>query len=87
MNEQPRKWHVERTVSVGHIITTLSVAATVIIGWKDIDKRVAIVEWSSAQQKEIDARQDAANQLAFEGLRSDLRDINQKLDRIIERGK
>lgn len=87
MDSNKRAWHLERTVSLGHIITTLTVAVTAVAGWKDMDKRVALIELATVQQRETDRQQDTHSKEALDALRSDLRDISIKLDRLIERTK
>lgn len=87
MTEERRRFHFDKTVSIGHIITTISVLVAVITGWKDMDKRVSLVELAVSQQKITDQQQDSRAKEYFDNIRSDVRDINSKLDRLIERTK
>lgn len=77
-NDKPRGWHLERSVSLGHIITTLTIAIAA-FGWANqLDKRVSentlTIAHVAKGQGEIKTQ-----------IREDLSTINQKLDRIVER--
>lgn len=79
-----REWHLDKTVSVGHLISTLVIGISVFSWAIALDKRV---EQNSIQIQLIKEQQhlEAARVKALRTeLRSDLRDINHKLDRIIE---
>lgn len=79
-----REWHLDKTVSVGHLISTLVIGISVFSWAIALDKRV---EQNSIQiqlvkeQQRLEATRVEALRIE---LRGDLRDINQKLDRIIE---
>lgn len=49
-------WHLEKTVSVGHIITTLTVAGSVLIWALHMDTRVSLLELSRDVGQANDAR-------------------------------
>ena len=53
----------------------------------DIKKDVEILKASMVQQRERDDRQDKASIDAASLIRSDLRELGQKMDRLIERNK
>lgn len=48
------QWHLEKTVSIGHIITTLTVACSVIVWAMKMDSRIAVLE--NEQQHERSTR-------------------------------
>ncbi|MDX1538839.1 hypothetical protein [Arsukibacterium sp.] len=79
-----RSWHLDKTISVGHLVSTLIIAVSV-FGWAvTLDKRVeqnalAIIHLKEQQH----AEQKRVEQLRSE-IKQDLRDINHKLDRLIE---
>lgn len=81
---QRKEWHLDKTVSVGHLISTLVIGISVFSWALTLDKRVeqnsTQIQLLKEQQRIEAARVDA---LRIE-IRSDLRDINHKLDRIIE---
>lgn len=78
-DQEKRPWHLDRTVSLSHIITTVSAIGAALIFASKLDTRVSLLEQSSAQQQ----REVSDFKLA---VRQDLRDISTKLDRLIERG-
>jgi hypothetical protein len=50
------KWHLRKEVSVGQIVAILSVAASMLMGWAALDKRVTVLEAESVHFKEANAR-------------------------------
>lgn len=84
-NTDPTKsWHVERRINLGDIITTLTIAASVLLYVGNLDKRVTVVEATVSSQKEVDSRQDAqAKQDKADTLRV-LERLDSKIDRLIE---
>ena len=80
-----REWHLDKTVSIGHIISTLIVAISVFSWALAIDKRVEqndqSIKFLAENQKRVESRVDSIRQ----EIRQDLQAINSKLDRLIER--
>lgn len=84
-------WHLDKRLSVGHIITTLAVAGTAFWWLADIDKRVDL---NSAAIRAIDNRQISAEirqaqattelkeeiRAGFDALRQDLRAMTSRID-------
>lgn len=79
--EQRKKWRLERSINVGHILTTLALAGAVFGYAVKMDQRLTVLETQVTQQRDIDSKQDRY----VSDVRQDLKDINQKLDRLIER--
>lgn len=79
-----RSWHLDKTISVGHLVSTVVIAVSVFSWAMTLDKRVEQNALAIIHLKE----QQATEQKRIEQLRSeikqDLRDINHKLDRLIE---
>ncbi len=79
-----RSWHLDKTISVGHLVSTVVIAVSVFSWAMTLDKRVEQNSLAIIHLKE----QQAAEAKRIEQLRSeikqDLRDINSKLDRLIE---
>lgn len=86
MPHQRRHWHLDKSVSVGHLITTLSLAAAVFMWAMKMETRISLLEQTSVRQLEVDKQQDRNLETQASGTRDDLRLINAKLDRIIESG-
>ena len=74
-NESNKNWHFKKEVQLGHLITTFTIAISAVIYINKIEERVSIVETQIVSQKE--------NNILF---RAQLEKINDKLDRLIERG-
>ncbi len=68
-------WHLKKEIQLGHLITTVTVAISAIVYVSKIEQRVAVVESQVNYQKETSIV-----------LRTQLDRINDKLDRLIERG-
>ncbi len=54
--DEKRGWHLEKTVSIGHIITTLTVACSVVIWAMSMDTRVTVLEKEVTHAQAADAR-------------------------------
>lgn len=70
------KWHMKKEIQLGHLITTVTVAISCVVYINKIEQRVAVMEAQMISQRESAIL-----------LRSQLDKINDKLDRLIERGK
>lgn len=77
-------WHIKREIQIGHLITTMSVAFSVIWYAGKLEQRIALVEQSVVAQRERDAAQDSAALQAYQQTRAQLDRIDAKLDRLIE---
>lgn len=53
-----RHWHLEKSISVGHIITTIAIAGSVLTWAMRMDSRVSVIEtqlhYSAEQQQRIE---------------------------------
>lgn len=80
-----REWHLDKTVSIGHIISTLVIALSLFSWALTIDKRVEqnaqSIEFLAQNHKRLENHVDSTRN----EIRQDLRAINAKLDRLIER--
>lgn len=72
-------WHIDKRVNVGHLITTLMLAASVFAWGSAIDRRVAIVEASVVQNEKDNARQDVALKESATLIRDDLRMLKEEI--------
>lgn len=91
-DDASRPWHLDRRLNVGHLLTTLSLAAAIFAWGSAMDRRLAVIEEKARAQAERDSAQDAALASAlvllrteFGDLRAEVRQTNQKIDRFIER--
>lgn len=82
--KRPGKWHLKKEIQLGHIITTITVAAAVAVYVAKIEQRLAVVESHLTAQRERDDRQDTRSQETTGLLRAQLDRMDSKLDRLIE---
>lgn len=82
-------WHLKKEIQLGHLITTLTVAASVVLYVGKIDSRVQMLETQSVALKQAqydrDERQDKATAEMISLMRSQLERMEVKLDRLVER--
>ena len=79
-----RSWHLDKTISVGHLVSTLVIAISVFSWAATLDKRVEQNSIAIVHLKEQQANEQKRLQELRQEIKQDLRDINQKLDRLIE---
>lgn len=77
-------WHIKREIQIGHLVTTLAVAFSVIWYAGKLEQRVALVEQTIVAQHERDIAQDSAAATAYQQTQKQLERIDAKLDRLIE---
>lgn len=83
-------WHLKREIQLSHILSTLAIAVSAAAYIVKMDQRLAVIESNMAEavkyQTQRDAQQDDAARQADNLIREQLRSIDAKLDRLIERG-
>lgn len=84
---QSRGWHIEKGISISHIVTLLVFCGGALAIVNAFDKRVTILEIRSEQQGATDRRQDDQLTAFALAVRNDIHDLSIKLDRLIERGQ
>lgn len=92
MTDDERHWHLDKRLNLGHLLTTVSLAAAIMWWGAAMDRRVAVLEAARDVQTLNDGRQDADLHRALAAmkeesrlLREEIRDTGRKLDRLIER--
>lgn len=76
-------WHLEKTVSISHIISTVLVIISVLTFAFKMDTRVTILEKQIEYQKKIDDTQDTDRIRIATETSMQLRIINDKLDDLL----
>ena len=78
-------WHVDKTVSIGHMVSTVVVLITGVMYIDSIDTKVEKqgVKIEAIQQQVHQQRSDTKDMLLH--IRDDMKRINNKLDRLIEK--
>ena len=82
--ENGNEWHLDRRVSVGHLVTTFTVLVAMVLWGARLETRIVLIEQAAARQARIDARQDAETQRTREEIREELKSLNGKIDRYFE---
>lgn len=79
-----REWHLDKTISVGHLISTITIAVSVFAWAMALEKRVE----QHATQIEVLKESHALNRSRIDGMRGELKQdylrIEDKLDRLLE---
>ncbi|WP_434359893.1 hypothetical protein NF212_06460 [Parasalinivibrio latis] len=81
------QWHIDKTISVGHLISTVIIAISVFSWASAVDRRVEQNAQAIAFVREQIKQERVRTDNALGDLKTNLRDINNKLDRLIEQRK
>lgn len=90
------RWHIGKTINAATIVTVVFAAATVVGMWYRQEGRIEKLETQQneinarivrilEQQERYDSRQDNEIRAFRTEMRTDVRDIQLKLDRLLER--
>ncbi|WP_245921263.1 hypothetical protein [Bowmanella denitrificans] len=83
--QERRGWHLDKTISVGHLLSTVIIAIPVFTWVATVDKRIEQNALAiSYLVKEVNETKQRSEALRIE-LKGDLAVISGKLDRLIER--
>lgn len=93
-HQPPREWHLEKGVSLSHLISTVGIFLMLIGGWVSMSERLAVLESQQAtfntrivevmgDQRRTDVRQDAEMLEIKRLTREDLKILNAKLDQLV----
>lgn len=82
-----RGWHLDKTIGVTHLITTLTIATGVLAWANTIDKRVSLIEAELQHQRQTDERQDSVLKESLAAIRDTLREMKETMTRIDERSR
>jgi hypothetical protein len=69
-----RRWHLDRRVSIGHLLTTTAVAVSVVLWLADVEKRVSLNVQALALADRRIERIEARHSVALVELKSEIRD-------------
>jgi cell division protein FtsB len=76
------RWHVDKRVNAGHLLTTLLLAASVFAWGSAIDRRLAVAEVAVLQNEKDNKRQDEALKESSTLIREDIRAMRAELREI-----
>jgi uncharacterized FlaG/YvyC family protein len=87
MSDSDKRIKFDPTINFGHVLTFVGFIATGGMAWMTMNTRVVVLEEARQAQVKVDARQDMAIEGNQKAVREDLREISNKLDRLVERSK
>ncbi len=79
-----RGWHIDKGIGVAHILTTFMLIVTALWYLAGQDRRIAVLEMGVSHLQQSRANDQQHSEKKFDELKTDLRLINAKLDRLIE---
>ncbi|MDH5527411.1 MAG: hypothetical protein OEY97_08915 [Nitrospirota bacterium] len=77
-------WQLDRRISVGHLVTTMTFLVAMIMWGARLETRIALMEEGATRQVTMDTRQDNETQRLREEIKEELERLNVKLDRYFE---
>lgn len=80
MSDERRQWHLEKTVSVGHIVTTLSVAVGAVWYFSALEHRIETVALDVDHQARAVARIESQQKAQDNWITNKLEDIRKQQD-------
>lgn len=79
-----RGWHIDKGIGVAHIITTGMLIVTALWYLAGQDRRISLLEQGVDHLKQSRVSDQHRTEKTLDELKTDLRLINNKLDRLIE---
>lgn len=76
-------WQLSRTISISHILTTVLMVVSVMWWISGQDTRMSNAELNISHLQQGRLHYEARSEKKFDELKTDLRTINDKLDRLI----
>lgn len=83
---EPQDWHLSKKIGLSHIIATASLTVVLLGMALNNEKRMNTLEVTQRHILESRALYEGRTEKKFDELKTDLRLINQKLDRLIRNG-
>jgi hypothetical protein len=80
-------WHLKREINISLIISVVSIAITMVMGYADIKKEIALIQADVGVLHQQDVRQVEAMHSGLETVSAQYLRLESKLDRLIERQK
>lgn len=79
----PQPWHLDKTLNISHLITTLTIAGSLFMWGAKMDTRVAVLESQGATQQEVSRNQDTATKELRKEISVSFAQVNEKLDKLV----
>ena len=84
-SDDDRRIKFDRTITLGHVLTAISMIVAVMVSWSLMDKRVVVLEEARAAQRERDAAQDASNREKFQEVRDTMIDLRRAVEKVADK--
>jgi Tfp pilus assembly protein PilO len=81
------KWHLDKRVPITLILAIIIQTLSFVWFFSKMDSRIASLEANLVAQRDRDDRQDSNVKDGLHTLRADIKEIDRKIDRLIERGQ
>lgn len=78
-------WHIDRSINLGHILTTIAIIAGLFTWGSGIDKRVTVNALQISGLQKDNLRQDNSSIRNQQRMSHQLDLINEKLDKLVEK--
>ncbi len=78
-------WHLDKRVPITLILAIIAQTISFVWFFSKMDSRIQALETAALSQKDRDDRQDRTAAEILSSLRMDIKEVDRKLDRLIER--
>ena len=82
-----KDWHLEKTVSISHIVATVTAIVAIVTAWGNLNTRLSLLEQSITAYAAAEIKRDTEGKEFKIEIRAAVNRINDKLDRLIEGGR
>ncbi len=84
-SDERRKWHIDRTLNIGHILTTIAMLASLLVVLSRFDTRLSLIESNIEVQKDTNKRHEATDHELKQTVKEAFDRLDSKLDKILEK--
>lgn len=79
-NPPPRRlWHFEKSISVGHLLTTLTIGGSILLWALGMETRIIVLENAITHQKDVNARMEKEVSTRLDTVSASLIRIEEKM--------
>lgn len=80
-----RRWHIDRTVNIGHLLTTVAMLASLLVVLARFDTRLTLIEMHIETQRETNKRHEKTDDDLQRSIKEAIDRLELKLDKALER--
>lgn len=81
--KEDRPWHVEKSVNLGHLLTTIALASGLFVWGAKMDTRVSVLEQQQVVQARTNEQHEQADRELRLAIKEGIAEVSAKLDRLI----